>query len=312
MKTQILFEKDLAFAADLLKKGEVVAFPTETVYGLGASIFRPDAIEKIFQAKKRPRDNPLIAHISGLHQIETIAVEIPDFFYRLAETFFPGPLTLVVKKHPNVPKQVSGSLDTIAIRFPNHPIAQKLISLVGVPLVAPSANLSGRPSPTEANHVLQDLEGRIAAIIDGGICKIGLESTVIDLVSSPSPILLRPGKINRKEVEEVLGVEISTFSHSSPISSPGVKYKHYAPNAQVKVWTDQKSFLKDLKQKPNPKRMVLSRERIEGCGQWFSLSSHNFYSLLRLADQNKMEEIIIFCDDAIQENEALMNRISKI
>lgn len=204
MKTQIFSEKQIPEAAALLKKGEIVAFPTETVYGLGGLLFDSLAVEKIYEAKGRPQTKPLTAHISALAQVEQIGFEIPEEFYQLAEIFFPGPLTLVLKKLSHIPDIVTAGTPTIGIRFPNHRIAQQLIDAVGGPLVAPSANLSGKPSPKSAGDVLRDLEGKISAVIDGGICPLGIDSTVLDLVSFEEPRILRRGKITQAELESVL------------------------------------------------------------------------------------------------------------
>ncbi|HSX04054.1 MAG TPA: L-threonylcarbamoyladenylate synthase [Rhabdochlamydiaceae bacterium] len=205
MKTQIFSEKQIQEAAAFLKRGEIVAFPTETVYGLGGGLFNISAIEKIYEAKGRPKAKPLSAHISELGQVEQIASEIPTEFYLLAEKFFPGPLTLILKKQAHIPDLVSAGTNTIGIRFPDHPIALKLIKEAGSPLVAPSANSSGRPSPVSCGQVLQDLEGKIAAVIDGGRCPIGIDSTVFDLVSFT---LLREGKITKAEIEATIGRKI--------------------------------------------------------------------------------------------------------
>ncbi len=221
METQCLGPDDIARAALLLKEGHLVAFPTETVYGLGAPIFQREAVAQIFVAKGRPADNPLIAHVSCLSQILEIASEIPPFFDQLTRAFFPGPLTLILKRHPQVPAIVSGGLGTIAVRMPDHPLAQALITAVGQPLVAPSANLSGRPSSTEACHVLHDFSGRIAAVIDGGKTEHGMESTVVSLLGE-KPILLRPGALSLEEIEAVLGQKI-LVGNSQAQGSPGMK-----------------------------------------------------------------------------------------
>ena len=189
-------DEDIKKAAEILKNGGLVGMPTETVYGLGANALNPKAVLDIFKAKGRPADNPLIVHISDVSQIEkfSLAEEIPENAIILAKKFWPGPLTMIVKKGKAVPDEVSAGLDTVAIRFPSHPVAQKLISFAGLPVAAPSANLSGSPSPTTPQHVMRDLKGKIPAIIDGGICNVGLESTVITLAENP-PRLLRPGGI---------------------------------------------------------------------------------------------------------------------
>ncbi len=202
MKTQIFSEKQIQEAAVLLKKGEIVAFPTETVYGLGGCLFDRDAIEKIYVAKGRPKAKPLSAHIASLDQVLLLAEDIPEAFYRLAKRFFPGPLTLILKKKASIPDFVTGFTETIGIRFPNHPVALSLIKAAGMPLAAPSANISGRPSPISAEQVLQDLDGKIAAIVDGGACPLGVDSTIFDLVSFK---ILRQGKISQAEIESVCG-----------------------------------------------------------------------------------------------------------
>lgn len=194
-------EDDIQKAAQLLKDGKLVAFPTETVYGLGASVFNPEALKKVFQAKGRPADNPLIAHICSIEELQLLAEEIPEDAMKLAKAFFPGPLTIVLPAKKTIPREATGGLETIAIRMPNHPIALQLLKLSG-PLCAPSANLSGRPSPTNAYHVMEDLDGKIAAVLDGGQCTVGIESTVIRI--SPSPMILRPGMITAEQIEEVL------------------------------------------------------------------------------------------------------------
>lgn len=208
MKTQIFSEKQILEAAALLKKGEIVAFPTETVYGLGAHLFDPKAVEKIYIAKGRPKLKPLTAHVASIEQAESLAFDIPVSFYRLAEQFFPGPLTIILKKAASIPECVSAGSRTIGIRFPDHPVALHLIKSVGAPLVAPSANLSGESAPTTAQEVLAQLEGRIAALIDGGAAPLGISSTIIDLVSFEYPTILRKGKIDLKELEDVLRTQI--------------------------------------------------------------------------------------------------------
>lgn len=223
----------------ILRQGGLVAFPTETVYGLGADGLNTEAVKKIYQAKGRPSDNPLILHIASIEKIKELAVNIPERAQILMEKFWPGPLTMVFNKKKNVPDQVTGGLDTVAVRMPSHPIARNLIAAAQVPVAAPSANLSGRPSPTEAKHVIRDLEGRVDMIIDGGPCQKGIESTVIDFTSS-EPILLRPGSIPLEEIEAVIDTVridegiIEQADIESP-RSPGMKYKHYSPRAELRL-----------------------------------------------------------------------------
>lgn len=312
--TERLSPDQLQRAAELLKEGRLVAFPTETVYGLGAPIFLPQAIQSIFKVKGRPADNPLIAHVSSVEQVSRIALEIPDAFYRLAEVFFPGPLTVVLKRRPDVPSIVSAGLETIAVRMPSHPIALKLISMVDEPLVAPSANLSGMPSSTQAEHVLDDFDGKIAAVVDGGKTEIGIESTVINLFGE-TPILLRPGSISKEALEKVLGCPVleALTKQEGPALSPGMKYRHYCPRTPIKLFHSFEDVRCYLVASPQHKRrMFLSRQPLQPQMQnvdHFSLSSQEFYSYLRQADQQGYAEIIILYDADVQKESGLMNRL---
>lgn len=227
-------------AARLLAAGELVAIPTETVYGLAADALNSDAVSSIYVAKGRPSDNPLIVHIADFKDWEPLVTHIPDNARQLAEAYWPGPLTIILPASEKVPSVVTGGLTTVAVRFPSHPIAQAVILRSGCPLAAPSANRSGSPSPTNAQRVTEDMEGRIAAILDGGDCAVGVESTVIDLCHTP-PRLLRPGGVTPEMLEEVLGpIEIdSAVTHAlengAVAASPGMKYKHYAPKAEITI-----------------------------------------------------------------------------
>ncbi len=228
----------LQVAARLLKEGKLVAFPTETVYGLGADALNPKAVNRIFQVKGRPPDNPLIVHILGLAQVQELAARIPDRATFLADRFWPGPLTLVLPKKERVPDVTTAGLPSVAVRVPDHQLALELIKTAGLPIAAPSANLSGRPSPTSAAHVLDDLSGRIEAVLDGGPCPVGVESTVLSLLSEP-PVLLRPGGITLEQLEAALGERIidgTIFSQGEQVArplSPGMKYRHYATRAPL-------------------------------------------------------------------------------
>jgi L-threonylcarbamoyladenylate synthase len=310
--TQRLTEDQIETAARLLKEGEVISFATETVYGLGAPIFNPLAIEQIFKLKGRPSDNPLIAHLSHIEEVERIAVDIPSTFYHLAHVFFPGPLTLVLKKHPSVPSIVSGGLETIALRLPSHPVAQKLIALVGEPVVAPSANLSGRPSATCAEHVLEDFEGKIAAVLDGGRTSLGIESTVLSLIDEV-PTLLRPGVISKEQIEEVLGMSIAVASSKTgegPLLSPGMKYRHYSPTTPIRVFWDEEELDCYLSSCSTERIMLLSPVNKEKAS-CFSLNAKDFYASLRQADREGFDEILIFCNESVQRDAGLMNRLLK-
>ena len=222
----------LAVAAALLREGWPVAFPTETVYGLGGDALNPVAVRAIFRAKGRPPNNPLIVHIAEPGQLQELARKIPQVTHKLIDWFWPGPLTLVLKRSPKVPSEVTGRLDTVAVRMPAHPVALALIQEAGTPLAAPSANLSGRPSPTTAAHVLRDLNTRIPLILDGGPTSIGVESTVLDVTSS-TPILLRPGGTTVEQLREVVGRVALSPKAAMLTRSPGTRHRHYQPRVEV-------------------------------------------------------------------------------
>lgn len=285
VKTEIVTGFDLFLAVQALKSGQPIAFPTETVYGLGAPVFEEEAVRKIFAIKGRPSDNPLIVHIHTLEEAIVLSDSLPPFFYMLAESFWPGPLTMIVKASAAVPKIVSAGLPTVAIRMPAHPLAQRLLREVGQPLAAPSANISGRPSPTSASDVLEDLNGKVPYIIDGGACMGGIESTVVYL-SDEGPKILRPGKIGKEMLEEVLKMPVA-LATSGPILSPGMKYRHYAPKARVKL--------------------VYCREELPG--SYLIPTQRSLYADLRRLDREGFEEIAIYCDETAQKDVALMNRL---
>ncbi len=240
MKTQILSSKDIKIAADILKSGGLVAIPTETVYGLAANALDGKAVKNIFKAKGRPCDNPLIVHISHVDEIYNLVKEFPPVAQKLASEFWPGPLTMILKKSSIIPDEVSGGLDSVAIRLPSHPVARAIIKESGCALAAPSANLSGSPSPTKASHVIADLNGKIDAVVDAGVCNVGLESTVVSLCTSV-PRLLRPGAITPEQLKNVLGdleidpAVVNQLQKDEVPLSPGMKYKHYAPKIKVVI-----------------------------------------------------------------------------
>lgn len=231
-------EEDLRLAADLLKNGELVAIPTETVYGLAADARNGAAVASIFRAKGRPADNPLIVHIAREEELSDLAASVPTVARALAAAYWPGPLTMIFDKAIGVPDEVTAGLSTVAVRMPSHPVARRLIELSGCPLAAPSANRSGSPSPTDARRVAEDMDGRIAAIVDGGACEVGVESTVVT-VAGGRVRLLRPGAVTVSMLEKVAGaVEIdqavlAPLCEGAAAASPGMKYKHYAPAARV-------------------------------------------------------------------------------
>ncbi|MCC6053117.1 MAG: threonylcarbamoyl-AMP synthase [Desulfurococcaceae archaeon] len=224
--------------ASILRSGGLVAFPTETVYGLGAAVFNEQAVRRVYNVKQRPFDNPLIIHISSLEMLYLVAEDISEREVKLIEKFWPGPLTLILPRNPRVPRVVSGGLDTVAVRMPAHPVALALIRELGEPIAAPSANLAGRPSPTSAEHVIQDLYGKIDAIVDGGVTLYGIESTIINARTNP-PILLRPGAYPVEEIERVLGEKVAVPDYARGLGeatlalAPGMRYRHYAPETPL-------------------------------------------------------------------------------
>lgn len=229
----------LSVAGKLLADGGLVVFPTETVYGLGANATDATAASRIYAAKGRPSDNPLIVHIADPSEADAIA-ETNEIYYRLARYFMPGPLTVILPVRPTIPRTVTAGLDTVALRCPSHPVARALIAAAGVPLAAPSANLSGSPSPTTGPHVKDDMEGRVDMIIDGGPCEFGLESTIVKVENNGSLLLLRPGAVTKEDIEAATGLSVSVASavldrlaEGEKVLSPGMKYRHYAPKAPL-------------------------------------------------------------------------------
>ena len=315
-------------AAQKLKQNEVVAFPTETVYGLGGNAKSDDAVLKIFEAKGRPGDNPLIIHISDREQIRSFVKDIPKQAAVLMDAFWPGPLTIILEKRSGVlSEKATAGLSTVAVRMPDHPVALALIEASGLPLAAPSANLSGRPSPTTAYHVADDLTGRIAGIMDGGPTGVGLESTVVDCTGE-IPVILRPGGVTREQLAEVVG-EVSvdpaiTDSDLAP-KSPGMKYRHYAPNAPfhlVKGTSEQIQQLVQAKRREGLKVGVMTTkenkdayeaEMVIACGERKKLETvaEALYDTLRAFNQEDLDIIYgeIFPEQGV--GQAIMNRLSK-
>ena len=243
MNTQLLSALDdqtPAIAAELIRRGELVAIPTETVYGLGADGLNESAVAKIFEAKGRPQDNPLILHIWDAEQMEQFCHDIPKAAYDLAKAFWPGPLTMVLPARQIVPRRTTGGLNTVALRCPDNAVTREIIRLSGVPIAAPSANLSGKPSTTTAQHVLHDHDGKIAAVVDGGPCRVGVESTIVDLTED-RPRLLRPGGITPEQLIAVLGDLVvdkavtAQIDKDAVVKAPGMKYRHYAPAEPVVI-----------------------------------------------------------------------------
>ena len=330
--TKVFTKNELTTAAKLLKEGKLVAFPTETVYGLGANALNGQAVKNIFSAKGRPADNPLIVHIAQENELtELVAGSLSNQAQNLIDKFWPGPLTLVLNKSDQVPKITTGGLDTVAVRMPDHPIATKLIQLAGLPLAAPSANLSGRPSPTLAQHVIADLAGRIAGVVAGGQTGIGVESTVLD-VSGSVPTLLRPGGITYEQLQSVLevvkidpAVKAKVSGESKQAISPGMKYKHYAPEAEV-VLVEGKSEnvakkIKELSNQVDKVGIMASREhqnyypygivKVMGSRSDLNEISTNIFKLLREFDQLGVEKIFIEGLPEFGMGLAIMNRLRK-
>ena len=329
-------DEELAEAAAVLKSGGLVAFPTETVYGLGGNALDEDAARKIYAAKGRPSDNPLIAHISCAAELAPLVREIPEAGRKLMEAFWPGPLTMIFPKSSKVPYGTTGGLDTVAVRMPDDPVASRLIELAGVPVAAPSANTSGRPSPTTADHVWQDMNGRIDMIIDGGPVGIGVESTIVD-VSSPVPSVLRPGAITMEMLREVLGEVAVDPAILGPMKedvkpkAPGMKYRHYAPKAEltlVETTGPVESMVEKVKELAHEKlvqgcqvgiictdesRSCYAEGTVRSIGARESQESvaHNLYAVLREFDDLKVEYIFSesFSEDHL--GQAIMNRLSK-
>lgn len=235
METKRYTKETVSQAAKRIQAGELIAFPTETVYGLGADATNAEAVSHVYQAKGRPSDNPLIVHLSTKEQLNQFVAEVPERAIKLIETFWPGPLTMIFEIIPgSLPSVVTGGLKTAAFRMPDHELALALITEAGVPLVGPSANTSGKPSPTTADHVLHDLAGKVTGVLDGGATTVGLESTVLDL-SVPEPVILRPGQIVAAEIEAVIGElgQANALPADQQPKAPGMKYQHYSPNARV-------------------------------------------------------------------------------
>lgn len=294
----------------------MVAFPTETVYGLGADAWNPDAVKKVFEIKGRPADNPLIVHISNLHMVQDFAKEIPEDAKKLMKAFWPGALTLIFKKKSNVPDIITGGLSTVALRWPSHPISQQLISLAG-PLVAPSANTSGKPSPTRPEHVFEDF-GDDFPVIKGGKTQIGLESTVLDVSESPFTIY-RPGAIGKDEIESVIDIEVleSIRSENQTTKSPGTKYTHYAPNASVRwLQENEKLDLQNVFYLIHSSNFESKGENIINYSGNYETMAKELYDRFRQADHENFDEIVIepFSEQLLSKQpivKALLNRIQK-
>ncbi len=347
MKTKVITINDreqiedsqLEEAARILRNGGLVAFPTETVYGLGANALDEEAARKIYEAKGRPSDNPLIAHVARKEDVEQLVSHIPEAGQKLMDAYWPGPLTLVFPKSGIVPYGTTGGLETVAIRMPSDTIANRLIALAGVPIAAPSANTSGRPSPTTAEHVYQDMNGKIEMIVDGGPVVIGLESTIVD-VSGDVPSMLRPGAVTIEMLRETLGTVEIDPAITGPLKAdvkpkaPGMKYRHYAPKAELMLVESSEEV--DGQKRVAEKIMELAKEKLEagyrvgiictdesreyytegivrslGLRAKEETIAHNLFAVLREYDDLAVDYIFSesFSKEAL--GQAIMNRLTK-
>ncbi len=337
MKTEILKinshvpnNSTIKYAASIIQKGGLVAFPTETVYGLGANALNPKAVKKIFKVKGRPTDNPLIVHIAKFEELDRLAKNIPKEARILAREFWPGPLTLILFKKKIIPDKVTAGGKTVAIRMPANRFALKLIKNAGVPIAAPSANLAGTPSSTTARHVLEDFDGKIDLIIDGGKTSIGVESTVLDLTET-SPVILRPGGITKEMLEKIIGKvhTLKTFRMGN-IKSPGLKYRHYAPKAKMILITgDMNEIIKktrklaDFFRKRNKKVGILASVETKksyntentilsvGSRKNLKTVARNLFFVLREFDRLDVEIILAESFPEIKIGYAVQNRLKK-
>lgn len=337
METKILkpTSENIREAAEIIKNGGLVAFPTETVYGLGANALDPAAVSKIYAAKGRPSDNPMIVHIARASDIGQLTPRLSEDIVTLIDTFWPGPLTMVLKKKDIVPEVTTGGLDTVAVRMPDNPHALALINESGCPIAAPSANISGKPSPTKAQHVIDDLSGKIDAVIEGEDCRVGIESTVVDMTGSV-PTILRPGILTAEDIEAALGKKVvydksltvrpdaaavgkaddldAGFGDDFKPKSPGMKYKHYAPKAEMLVVEGQRDNVKNeierlkaLNEKiGNRVGVILFEEKA------FIEAAHDLFADLREMDK---EDVDLILAGALSDNDgvgfAVMNRMLK-
>lgn len=332
METRILGtdEKDIAEAAQILRDGGLVAFPTETVYGLGADAMNDEAVGKVYAAKGRPSDNPMIVHVAKIEDLKSLTENITEDMKKLAESFWPGPLTMVVQARPGVSRITTGGLDTVAVRMPDNETALKLIEKAGVPIAGPSANLSGHPSPTSSSHVYDDLHDRIDAVIQGEKCKVGIESTVVDMTGE-LPVILRPGVVTAEQIGQVLckKVEIDPAIIQKPQitrdgglletgddfkpKSPGMKYKHYAPKAEMIIYVGDADKV----------RLAIAAEKMERVefGQKVGIlmfdnqspeeAAHEFFSQLRAFDKRGVDVILAAALEEDGVGLAVMNRMFK-
>ncbi len=322
--------KTMQTAGEIIRGGGVVAFPTETVYGLGASAYDDAAVKKIYEAKGRPSDNPLIVHVADVCDVETVAREIPENAKKILESFAPGPFTIILKKKDGISDTVTAGLDTVGIRIPSHPVAREFIRACGVPIAAPSANLSGKPSPTRAEHVIHDMLGRIDAIICGGDASVGVESTIIDLTADV-PTILRPGGITLEELKKVCtNVEVDrhvleAVAAAEQPKCPGMKYKHYAPDADVTVVEGElsacekkiKELVKREKEGGKTVGVLAAADADFGADLFISSGKDNrefarvLFDALRSFDENGIQTVLVQLSSNDEYSLAVKNRLYK-
>lgn len=323
MKTKRLdylqdMEETIQTTVDYWEKGEVVAFPTETVYGLGADATNPEAVSKIFRAKERPEDNPLIIHIAEKKQLTSLTNGYPAYVDQLVEAFSPGPITYVLQSNPRIAKNVRGGLPTVGIRIPSHPVAQKLLAASGIPIAAPSANRSGKPSPTTAQHVLEDLTGKIPAVVDGGPSHVGVESTVIDCTGG-QPVILRLGKITKQDIEQIIPVKEADDQHADVPKSPGVKYRHYMPEVPLILALRDESETIRKHQLSGEKVGLLTMnaetdhltDNVFLLGKTKEAIAAQLYQSLRAMKQTDIDVVIAIGLNETTAGEAVMDRLKK-
>ena len=321
-------EDKISAAAKILREGGLVAIPTETVYGLGADGSNPEAVRRIFEVKGRPQDNPLILHVTGAQWLPRYCVDIPPVAYVLARKFWPGPLTMILKRQPSVPDETTAGLDTVGVRCPNHPVTLAIIREAGMAIAAPSANTSGRPSCTTAQDVVQDVGGRVDAIVDGGPCAVGVESTVLDLTCEP-PRLLRPGGLPLEDMERLIGhidvdkAVIASLSANERPSAPGMKYRHYAPKAPVTVITGAPiASAREIERRAGPGSGVICFDeyadmfagrvvRSLGPRNDKQVQAQRLFEALRSFDETDVTEIYAQCPDNRGLGLAIGNRLKK-
>ena len=332
MKTEIYQKDSLEQAAKQLQQEEVVAFPTETVQGLGAIASSQTAVERVYKAKGRPSDNPLIVHVSSVEQVIDSVTDFPEMAQKLADSFWPGPLTIILHPKENLfAKAVSAGLPTASFRMPNHPLTLELIERVGEPIVGPSANKSTRPSPTSAQHVLDDLDGLISGVVDGGATSVGVESTVLDLTSQYGPVILRPGVITKEEIEAVIGKIVDkddlTVSEAEKPKAPGMKYRHYSPvKPVVAIAGKQALWQKEIDQLVAKGEKIALMANTELVAAFKDLASATYtlgepgditamnrllFDGLRVLDKSDSDIILVEASPKVGQGLAYMNRLEK-